>query len=114
MLGGGMRQAGIIAAGGLYALRNLYNRLADDHAMAKQMAEGLAAIGIDVIPPESNIVIWKFEPLKCTRFVELCAKHGLKIIVFSEGLIRAVPHYGNTSDDVQRAITIIAAVMKEL
>ncbi len=114
MLGGGMRQAGIVAAAGLFAVRKMYTRLSDDHAMARQMAQGLSSIGITVIPPESNIVIWHIEPSKCSKFIDLCASQGLKLVIMAEGRIRAIPHYGNTSDDVERALKVIAAAILQL
>jgi len=55
-LGGGMRQAGVLAAAGLYALENHVQRLADDHANAEHLAAGLRAIGLNVVPPQTNIV----------------------------------------------------------
>ena len=114
MLGGGMRQAGIVAAGGLYAVKHMYNRLSEDHDMARELARLLSALGLVVVPPESNIVIWQIEPAKCARFVELCGSKGLKVVIMAEGRIRAIPHYGNTMDDVRLAVTKIEEVLKEL
>ncbi len=56
MVGGGMRQAGILAAAGLYALDNNVQRLADDHANAQLLAEGLRAAGFEVEPVQTNMV----------------------------------------------------------
>jgi threonine aldolase len=55
-LGGGMRQAGVLAAAGLHALENHVQRLAEDHANAEYLAAGLAAIGLKVVPPQTNMV----------------------------------------------------------
>ena len=55
-LGGGMRQAGVLAAAGLYALQNHVQRLADDHANAEYLGAGLRAIGLNVVPPQTNIL----------------------------------------------------------
>jgi threonine aldolase len=55
-LGGGMRQAGVLAAAGLYALQNHVQRLADDHANAEYLAGGLRAMGLNVVPPQTNIL----------------------------------------------------------
>ena len=62
MLGGGMRQAGIIAAAGIYALEHMVDRLADDHATARQLADGLRRVpGIELEQPAppTNIVFWR-------------------------------------------------------
>ena len=56
VLGGGMRQAGVLAAAGLYALENHVQRLAEDHANAEYLAAGLSATGLNVIPPQTNMV----------------------------------------------------------
>jgi threonine aldolase len=55
-LGGGMRQAGVLAAAGLYALQNHVQRLADDHGNAEYLAAGLRAMGLNVVPPQTNIL----------------------------------------------------------
>ena len=55
-LGGGMRQAGVLAAAGLYALQNHVQRLAEDHANAEYLAAGLRAMGLNVVPPQTNIL----------------------------------------------------------
>lgn len=72
-LGGGMRQAGILAAAGLYALEHHVDRLAEDHLHARLLAEGLAQVpGLSVVPPETNIVLVRIE--RGPDAAELCAR----------------------------------------
>lgn len=85
MLGGGMRQAGILAAAGLYALDHHLERLADDHAHAALLAEGLAALpGISVIAPQTNIVFASVDPAIADAFAAHLAGHGVLISGSSE------------------------------
>lgn len=116
MLGGGMRQAGVIAAAGIVALQEMIPRLAEDHAHARQLAEGLAELG-DVVevdrPVQSNIVI--FRPTKPgQRSVQVRAalrEHGILIDEMHGCGLRAVPHYGITTDDIH---TVLATLRKIL
>ena len=83
-LGGGMRQAGVLAAAGLYALEHHVQRLADDHANAQYLAEGLRAMGLKVEPPQTNVV-----------YVDIPAQQvaGLKIHLEQCGILASVaPH----------------------
>jgi threonine aldolase len=76
-LGGGMRQAGVLAAAGLYALQNHVQRLADDHANAEYLGAGLRAIGLNVVPPQTNIL-----------YVDIPARQtqGLKVHLEQRGI----------------------------
>jgi len=116
MLGGGMRQAGIIAAAGLVALNKMVDRLADDHAHARLLAQGLAAIdGIecDIDAVETNIVFFRVvdEHFTWQTFVEAARQHGLNIAELGHGRIRAVLHSGITRNDVRHALEIIRAIL---
>lgn len=112
MLGGGMRQAGVIAAACLYALNNLYTRIAEDHLMAKTLAEGIVEIGLPVLPVETNIVIWQVNPADRASFIEKCSARGLKVIGMGPlGNVRAIPHYGNTMEQVNDALVIIRYIV---
>jgi threonine aldolase len=78
MLGGGMRQAGIIAAGGLYALENNVARLADDHANAKTLAAGLSRFeGLSVVEPDTNILFVEVAPELASDFNAYLAENGV-------------------------------------
>ncbi len=106
MLGGGMRQAGIIAAAGLYALENHVEDLAEDHRRARDLAEALDAcpnIDIDLDQVHSNIVL--FTPLNASP-QEVCEALSSKVRVlpFGAGQIRAVLHRDISDDDLQRVI----------
>jgi threonine aldolase len=95
VLGGGMRQAGIIAAGGLYALKNNVERLKVDHANAQALESVLQKCTWvkEVVPVETNIVVAILnEPMKRDTIIELLKIEGIKTIPFGEGMIRFVTH----------------------
>jgi threonine aldolase len=112
LFGGAMRQAGIVAAAGVYAFDNHIERLADDHARARRLAEGLAAAGlaIDVDAVETNFVQVDVGPLGLTKAEALERLHqggvGLSATVHPTRL-RAVTHLDVADDDVERAIELI-------
>jgi threonine aldolase len=93
-MGGAFRQSGIVAAGCLYALDHHVERLADDHENARVLADGLAELGCEVIPPETNIVIFSAPD----GFAERMSRHGVELSGTPDGRVRAVTHL-----DVDRA-----------
>ncbi len=105
MLGGGMRQAGIIAAAGLYALEHMVDRLGDDHENAHALAEGLARIpGISLTPPpQSNIVFFIAEGWDLGELERRLGKRGI-LCLDEGGRIRMVTHYGIERSDVEEAV----------
>ena len=106
MLGGGMRQAGVLAAAAAYALDHHIERLADDHANARALAEGLAGLpGVTVQPPQTNIVFVDLAPEKAAGVVERLRAAG----VLCTGLyrLRFVTHLNVSSDDVARAVGVL-------
>jgi threonine aldolase len=106
MLGGGMRQAGVVAAAALYALEHQVDRLADDHANARALAEGLQGLpGVTVQPPQSNILFVDLAPEKATGVVDRLRAAG----VLCTGLyrLRFVTHLDVSADDITRAIRIL-------
>ncbi len=105
MLGGGMRQAGILAAAGLYALEHHRERLGVDHAHARRLAEGLAKVGLEPLsPPETNIVLFRVpEPM---GFLRETRARGCLWNPMAEGVFRAVTHLDVTSVDIESAIRI--------
>jgi threonine aldolase len=119
LLGGGMRQAGIIAAAGVVALEEMVDRLAEDHAHARQLADGLANIpGITIAPAtvETNILFFGMsgpdgQPADVAPLVEAAAHAGVLFSGGDDGRIRAVTHYGITADDIGR---VLAAVEQAL
>lgn len=117
IFGGGMRQAGLLAAAGMYALRNNISRLADDHEKAGLLARELAqirGIGIDVDSVHTNIVIANVEATGKTppEILEMLKGQG---VLFSQGTynsIRAVTHMDVSMDDVRRAASVMREMMK--
>ena len=101
MLGGGMRQAGIIAAGGIYALENNINRLSEDHVNAKELAEGLAEIeelkvNVDVV--QTNMT---FVSLKKKTVEGLCTFLKTKgILIYDNNPVRLVTHMDFKIEDI--------------
>jgi threonine aldolase len=116
VLGGGMRQAGFLAAAGIVALEQMVGRLAEDHENCKRLAFGLAdfpQIDIDVERVVTNIVNFSVcnaqqERLTDTETMQFLAKareQGVLMGTMGEGTIRAVTHYGLTADDITAALT---------
>ncbi|MCP5060481.1 MAG: aminotransferase class I/II-fold pyridoxal phosphate-dependent enzyme [bacterium] len=103
MLGGGMRQAGMLAAAGLYALEHHVERLVEDHTNASRLAEGLAELGAEVTAPETNIVMFRVEDLDA--FVSAAASCGVKIGRFDATRLRAVTHLDVSAADIGEALT---------
>jgi threonine aldolase len=119
MVGGGMRQAGVIAAGALYALNHMVERLADDHALARELAEGLASIpGIRIDPDrvQTNIVIIDVSSSgKSSEAVtEALAARGVLAVPFGPTLLRLVTHYGIEAPDIEHALAVTRTVFREL
>lgn len=103
MLGGGMRQAGGLAAAGLYALEHHVERLAEDHANASRLAEGLGALGCEVSSPETNIVMFRVPDPE--GFVSGAAERGVKIGRFDAARLRAVTHLDVSAEDIEKTLT---------
>ncbi|MBC7258024.1 MAG: low-specificity L-threonine aldolase [Chloroflexi bacterium] len=119
VLGGGMRQAGIIAAAGIVALEQMVDRLADDHANARRLAEGLAEMGVFDIRPDrvqSNILIFGLATRRFTpqQLVARCAQDGLKFQAIEGGQFRMVTHYGIEREDIDRALRILTDAIRDL
>lgn len=117
MLGGGMRQAGVIAAPALFSLTNMVNRLADDHANARRLAEGLnklEGIECNVDEVETNMVFFRIVDPRFTwqTFVRSAFHEGVHVAELGHGRIRAVTHSGITERDIDCALDIIRRVMR--
>ncbi|HET7419095.1 MAG TPA: GntG family PLP-dependent aldolase, partial [Candidatus Dormibacteraeota bacterium] len=113
-LGGGMRQVGVLAAAGLIALDHMVDRLADDHANARTLAEGLAELpGVRCDPSrvQTNLVYFDLERMPAREFVAECEKRGLLSAATASNRIRFVTHYGIESEDVQDALKICEEVL---
>jgi threonine aldolase len=111
LFGGAMRQAGIVAAAALYALDHHVERLAEDHARARRLAEGLADSGlpVDVDAVETNFVGIDVAALGLTgaEARERIAAEGVRVGNLRPGVLRVATYLGVTDDDVERAVEAI-------
>ncbi len=117
VLGGGMRQAGIIAAAGITALEEMVDRLAEDHKNARRLAKGIAAIGGLSIDPErvqTDIVYFELAGNRLTadELVTELGKKGIKILRVGPSRFRAVTHYGISAEDIDLTVKALGEVMK--
>jgi len=107
MFGGGMRQAGFLAAAGLFALENNIERLADDHKRARRLAEAvdkLQGFSVDLDAVQTNMAYIQTERLAADVMQDLAAK-GIDLFDIAENSLRAVIHLHITDDDIDRTIT---------
>jgi len=112
MLGGAMRQSGIVAAGALYALDHHVQRLADDHARARRLAEGLAGLpGVELDPAtvETNIVI--FAVPDAPAFCAALDRAGVTMIPLDARRVRAVTHLDVDDDGIDAALAAARAAV---
>ena len=115
MFGGGMRQAGIIAAGALFALRQHRDRLAEDHANAKALASGLAAVsGLEADPAEveTNMVRFRVRSLPAQQLVDRLRAQGVLVLAVGPDTIRAVTNLMVSPDAIPVAVAMIARVLE--
>ncbi len=118
MFGGGMRQAGIIAAGALYALEHNIERLAEDHANAKRLATALAdmpGVSIDPVGVETNIVYFDVDAALCTAgsLCEALRERGVWMLPVAPQRLRAVTHLDVSSEGIERAISVISDLVRK-
>jgi len=117
LLGGGLRQVGVLAAPGLIALRDgssgMIERLAEDHVTARQLADGLAGIpGIRDLDPErvrTDFVMFRVSDR--AAFLDGMAREGVLMVPYPHGFVRAVTHYGIDGRHVERAIAVASRVV---
>jgi threonine aldolase len=111
MLGGGMRQAGVLAAAGLLALNEMVDRLADDHANARRLAEGLQrlpGVDVDLTRVETNMVFGDCRPpLTAGEFIDRCREVGVLLDQASTYRWRMVTHRGVSTEDVDYAVAAV-------
>jgi len=116
LLGGGMRQAGVIAAAGIVALQEMIGRLAEDHRNARRLAEGVSAMGlaqVDLDQVQTNIVYVDLDPAgpSAAESVARLAEEGIRVGATGPRQFRAVTHYGITEADIECALTALARVL---
>ncbi|MCK5124961.1 MAG: low-specificity L-threonine aldolase [candidate division Zixibacteria bacterium] len=117
IFGGGMRQVGILAAAGIYALENNIGRLAYDHMNAKYLGDQFSKINglsVDLETVQTNIVIVDIENEKMTadEFIDQLASHNVRCIKFSPQRVRFVTHLDVSEDDCKMAVEAVKRVMK--
>ncbi|HET9782049.1 MAG TPA: GntG family PLP-dependent aldolase [Candidatus Dormibacteraeota bacterium] len=113
-LGGGMRQVGVLAAAGLIALDDMVDRLAEDHANARTLAEGLSelpGVKCDLGRVQTNLVFFQLDRMAPDEFIDECAKRGLLSATAGKERIRFVTHYGIDAEDIQSALRICEEVL---
>jgi threonine aldolase len=115
-VGGGMRQAGIVAAAGIISLNDMVDRLADDHANAKKLAIGLAELPDISIDPDqipTNIIFFEVtrEDMTPEELVQRIDADGIRMLPVGPQKVRAVTHYHITSEDIDQALKVISKVM---
>ncbi len=112
--GGGLRQAGLLAAAGLYALEHHRGRLAQDHARARRLAQLTGEVpGLATIPPETNIVMMEIQrpDLDSPALIARLAEAGLLVSEFTRKRFRAVTHLDVDDDAIERAGAILRSVL---
>ncbi|MFO7525690.1 MAG: GntG family PLP-dependent aldolase [Ignavibacteriaceae bacterium] len=113
--GGGMRQAGILAAAGLFALKNNIKRLKEDHDKAKYLAERIIAnpnLEIDLNAVQTNILLFHPKTLSVEDGIKRCKEKGLLVSVGKIDLIRAVTHLDVSMVEIEKAADILDEVFK--
>lgn len=119
ILGGGMRQAGIIAAPGIVALEKMIDRLKDDHDNAKRLAKGLLkiqGISVNMETVQTNIVYLDVAGTGATsdEFVALADERGVKSLDTAKTVIRMVTHNGIEKDDIDYALQVLNEVAEDI
>jgi threonine aldolase len=116
MVGGGMRQSGVIAAAGVVALNEMVDRLADDHANARRLADGLSQIpGVEIEPSlvQTNILFWKHSAIDSTALAGRLRESGV-LCSMVHGRLRMLTHYGIEREDIDYALETIREVTASL
>ena len=125
LLGGGMRQAGVLAAAGIVALEQMVDRLVEDHETSKKLTHGLAEypqIDINVDRVKTNMVMFsvrnsQHEPMgekETMQFLSKASEYGVLMGHIGQGKIRAVTHHGINDNDITTALIGIRRALIEL
>ena len=119
MLGGGMRQAGIIAAAGIVALEKMISRLRDDHENARALAKGLShvsGISLDMRTVQTNIVVYDVSGLSMTgsEWVKRLKQQGILAGAQEHGRVRMVTHYGVEKKDIDFTLEIVDKITRKM
>ena len=118
MLGGGMRQAGVIAAAGIIAIQKMVDRLKEDHANAKTLAKGLQKVGVsvDLSKVQTNIIIYDVRGLgiDAKEWVSKLGVSGVKAGTVDAGRVRMVTHRGIEKDDIEYTLSVAQKVSGDI
>ncbi len=119
VVGGGMRQAGILAAAGIVALTEMVDRLADDHINAKRLANGLANVkGLSIDPNRVSTNIVYIDVIQKDMTAQILAEklnsRGIRVLPTGPKRLRAVTNYHVTSEDIDYALDVISDILKRL
>lgn len=116
LYGGGFRQAGMMAAGAIYALAHHRERLSEDHRRARTLAEGLArlpGIELGLVAVETNILRFRSTRLAAPALVRACSQYGVELLATGASDLRAVTHLDISDDDVVEATAVMRGVLTE-
>jgi threonine aldolase len=111
MLGGAMRQVGILAASGLYALENNITRLAEDHANAARLAKGLSALGLEIDPVQTNMVFVRIPEASCGALAAHLERSGVKASAYPR--MRLVTHLDADEEGIDLAIDAFGSFFRK-
>jgi threonine aldolase len=119
MLGGGMRQAGVIAAAGIVAIEKMVDRLRDDHENAKILAKGLSEIDgitLDLNRVQTNIIFYDVSELgiEASKWVAQLGESGVKAGAVDGRRVRMVAHRGIEKEDIEYALQIAESAAKQI
>jgi threonine aldolase len=117
VLGGGMRQAGVLAAAGIVALDRMIGRIQEDHDNAARLAQGISRIdglSVNLAHVHTNIVYFDVARggLNGEKLVRRLGRGGIRMLAVGPDRVRAVTHYGITADDIDHALTQLAAAVR--
>lgn len=113
VFGGGMRQAGYIAAGGLYALKNHIERLREDHERARKLGKTLEKLAFvkEVLPIETNILVFKLsDKMPSEKFIKLMNDSNIKVVPFGHQTIRMVTHLDVDEAQMEKVSAVLEAM----
>ncbi len=115
LLGGGMRQAGVLAAAGIVALEQMVDRLMEDHENARRLAAGIQSMSAFRLaaPPQTNMVYaeWLDERVSAEEVLAQTARRGLRFLITGRRRFRMVTHYGIDASDIDLALDILSDAM---
>lgn len=120
VMGGAMRQSGILAAAGLYALQHHIQRLAEDHhnaqLLAEELSKDIAPIHVLNNPPATNIILfeWLSDKITAEQFLKRCSEKGVRFSQVGPRLLRAVTYLNIWTEDIHQATRIVREVCKEI